>query len=151
MDSAWCWWMNQKINKTMVEITINYKGELRCESQHGPSGQFLQTDAPVDNNGKGETFSPTDLVASALGSCMATIMGIVAARREISLEGLSLKVGKVMSTDMPRRIVQLPVRIEMPMAGDSPFKDLMINAALTCPVHKSLHADIDVPIDWVWR
>lgn len=135
----------------MVEITINYKGELRCQSQHGPSGQLLETDAPVDNNGKGETFSPTDLVASALGSCMATIMGIVAERREISLEGLSIKVGKVMADDMPRRIAALPVRIEMPMEESSPFKVLMVNAALTCPVHQSLHPDIKVPIEWCWR
>lgn len=135
----------------MVEVTINYKGELRCKSVHGPSGQTLETDAPVDNNGRGETFSPTDLVATALGGCMATIMGIVADRREISLEGLSIKVGKIMSGDMPRRISELPVRIEMPMEGDSPFKTLMVNAALTCPVHQSLHPDIKVPIDWCWR
>lgn len=135
----------------MVEITIDYKGELRCQSIHGPSGQTLETDAPVDNNGKGETFSPTDLVASALGSCMATIMGIVADRREIPLEGLKITVGKVMSTDMPRRIVELPVKIEMPMDGESTLTSLMVNAALTCPVHQSLHPDIKVPIDWCWR
>lgn len=135
----------------MVEITVNYQGQLSCKATHGPSGKTLVTDAPVDNNGKGESFSPTDLVATALGSCMATIMGIVAERREISLEGLSIKVGKVMSDDMPRRISELPVRIEMPMPESSPFKTLMVNAALTCPVHQSLHPDIKVPIDWCWR
>lgn len=134
----------------MVKITTTYEGQLRCKSTHGPSGMTLETDAPVDNNGKGETFSPTDLVATALGNCMVTIMGIVAERRDISLEGLSVEVGKVMSEDMPRRIVSLPIRIEMPMSGDSPLKDLMINAALTCPVHQSLHPDIKIPIDWVW-
>lgn len=135
----------------MVEITVNYEGELRCSATHGPSGRILQTDAPVDNNGKGETFSPTDLMATALGSCMATIMGIVAQRREISLEGLSIKVQKHMSEDMPRRIAKLPVEITMPMSEDSPFKDLMVNAALTCPVHKSLREDIEVPITWIWQ
>lgn len=135
----------------MVEITVTYSGQLRCRSIHGPSGSVLETDAPVDNNGKGETFSPTDLVATALGSCMATIMGIVADRREISLTGLKITVGKVMADDMPRRIAQLPVRIEIPMEESSPLKVLMVNAALTCPVHQSLHPDIKVPIDWCWR
>ncbi|MFC4994083.1 OsmC family protein [Rubritalea tangerina] len=135
----------------MVEITTSYVGQLRCKSIHGPSGNVLETDAPVDNNGKGETFSPTDLVATALGSCMLTIMGIVADRRQISLEGLTLKVQKVMSEDAPRRIAKLPVRIEMPLPADSPLKDLFINAALTCPVHQSLHSSIEIPIDWVWQ
>lgn len=135
----------------MVKITTTYEGQLRCKSTHGPSGKTLETDAPVDNNGKGETFSPTDLVATALGNCIVTIMGIVAERRDISLAGLSVEVGKVMSEDMPRRIVALPIRIEMPMSGDSPLKDLMINAALTCPVHQSLHPDIEIAIDWVWQ
>ncbi len=135
----------------MVEITTTYEGQLRCKSIHGPSGQTLETDAPVDNNGKGETFSPTDLVATALGNCMLTIMAIVAERREIPLDGLKVKVEKVMSEDMPRRISKLPVRIEMPIAGDSPLKELFINAALTCPVHQSLHPAIEIPIEWVWQ
>ena len=134
----------------MVEITTSYQGHLRCKSTHGPSGVTLETDAPVDNNGKGETFSPTDLVATALGSCMLTIMGIVAERRQVSLDGLKLKVGKVMSDDMPRRISKLPVCIEMPLPADSPLKELFINAALTCPVHQSLRGDIEIPIEWVW-
>ena len=135
----------------MVEITTVYEGELRCKSTHGPSGEILETDAPVDNNGKGETFSPTDLVATALANCMMTIMGIVAQRREIPLEGAKVTVQKVMSEDMPRRIAKLPVRIEMPLPQDSPLKDLFINAALTCPVHHSLHPDIKVSIDWAWQ
>lgn len=135
----------------MVKISIDYAGELRCNASHGPSGQTLSTDAPVDNNGKGETFSPTDLVATALGNCMATIMGIVAERKEIDLSGLHLTVEKHMSEDMPRRIAKLPVRIEVPMAEDHKYKDLMINAALTCPVHQSLHSSIEIPITWVWK
>ncbi|MEO1857254.1 MAG: OsmC family protein [Rubritalea sp.] len=135
----------------MVEITTSYEGGLRCKSIHGPSGVTLETDAPIDNNGKGETFSPTDLVATALGSCMLTIMGIVADRRDIQLDGLNIQVGKIMSEDMPRRIAKLPVRIDMPLSADSPLKDLFINAALTCPVHQSLSGDIEIPIDWVWN
>lgn len=138
-------------SKTMVQITTVYVGGLRCKSKHGPSGETLETDAPVDNNGKGETFSPTDLVATALGNCMLTIMGIVAERRQISLEGTKVTVQKMMSEDMPRRIAKLPVRIEMPLPQDSPLKELFINAALTCPVHQSLHPDIEVPIEWVWK
>lgn len=135
----------------MVKISIDYAGELRCNATHEPSGKTLSTDAPVDNNGKGETFSPTDLVATALGNCMATIMGIVANRKNIDLTGLNLTVEKHMSEDMPRRIAKLPMTIEVPLAEDSKYKDLMINAALTCPVHQSLHPTIDIPITWVWN
>lgn len=134
----------------MVTITINYVGELRCEATHTPSGTSISTDAPVDNNGKGETFSPTDLVATALGNCMATIMGIVAERKGISLAGLTLSVDKHMSEGMPRRISKLPVTINMPMAADDKYKEMLINAALTCPVHQSLHESIEVPITWNW-
>jgi len=134
----------------MVTISIDYAGQLRCTATHTPSNTTLDTDAPVDNNGKGETFSPTDLVATALGNCMATIMGIVAERKDISLEGLTLSVDKYMSEDLPRRISKLPVTINMPMAADDKNKELMMNAALTCPVHQSLHESIEVPITWNW-
>jgi len=134
----------------MVTISIDYAGQLRCTATHTPSNTTLDTDAPVDNNGKGETFSPTDLVATALGNCMATIMGIVAERKNISLEGLTLSVDKYMSEDLPRRISKLPVTINMPMAADDKNKELMMNAALTCPVHQSLHESIEVPITWNW-
>lgn len=137
-------------SKTMVEIEIDYQGELRCEAKHGPSKLVLNTDAPVDNQGRGESFSPTDLVATALGTCMATIMGIVAARKEISLEGLRLKVGKEMSADLPRRIVALPVEISMPVTEDHPAAEMLKEAALSCPVHQSLHPDIVVEIRWIW-
>lgn len=135
----------------MVEITIDYTGELRCKSTHVPSGETLNTDAPVDNNGRGETFSPTDLVATALGSCMATIMGIVAERKDIDLKGMSITVGKHMSADQPRRISKLDVCIHVPLNAEHPDRKLLENAALTCPVHQSLHADIEVPIKWLWQ
>lgn len=135
----------------MVTISINYAGNLRCNATHDPSGSTISTDAPVDNNGKGETFSPTDLVATALGNCMATIMGIVAERKGISLEGLTINVEKYMSEDLPRRISKLPVTIHMPMSKDDVNKEIMMNAALTCPVHHSLHESIKIPITWIWQ
>ncbi|NWK54100.1 OsmC family protein [Verrucomicrobiaceae bacterium N1E253] len=135
----------------MVEININYEGGLRCQNTHGPSAVQVSTDAPVDNNGKGESFSPTDLVATALGSCMATIMGIVAERKGLELEGLNIKVGKHMSTELPRRISKLEVSIEVPLPDDHPARKALEAAALACPVHQSIHPDIEVPILWKWQ
>lgn len=135
----------------MVEIKINYKGELQCKNIHGPSGSTCTTDAPVDNNGRGSSFSPTDLVATALGSCMATIMGIVAERKDINLEGMVITVRKHMSEDLPRRISRLDVRIDMPLPGDHSQRKILESSALSCPVHQSIHPDIDVPIDWYWQ
>lgn len=135
----------------MIETTIDYQGELRCKNTHVPSGSVCETDAPVDNNGRGESFSPTDLVGTALGSCMATTMGIVAARKGTDLTGMKVTVGKHMSTDSPRRIVKLEVRIEMPLPENHPQRQLLENAALTCPVHQSLGSEVQMPIDWCWR
>jgi len=135
----------------MVKITTKYAGQLRCVSTHGPSGNELTTDAPVDNNGKGETFSPTDLVVTALASCIETIMGIVAERKEIQLEGLVIEAEKHMSDDMPRRIARIPLTIHMPLPEDHKYASALVNAAHTCPVHQSIHPDIEVPIEWVWK
>jgi putative redox protein len=134
----------------MVEIQLAYSGELRCSAVHGPSGKTLITDAPVDNHGKGESFSPTDLVATALGSCMMTVMGIVAERKQLNLSGMKVRVEKHMSADSPRRIVKLPVVIVMPLPSDHPERALLEAAALGCPVHHSLHADIEKPVSFEW-
>ena len=134
----------------MVEIRIQYDGELHCTASHGPSGSGLATDAPVDNQGRGESFSPTDLVATALGTCMATIMGIYARRKELAIEGTRITVGKEMSQDLPRRIARLAVRIEVPLAAGHPECGALQNAARTCPVQHSLHPEIEVPVEWVW-
>jgi len=134
----------------MVQIRIDYEGGLHCKAVHGPSGNVLVTDAPVDNNGRGEAFSPTDLVATALGVCMATVMGIIADRKGVSLEGLRLDVRKFMTTEGPRRIARLEVDLAVPLAGDHPERKLLENAALGCPVHQSLHPDIEVDIRWTW-
>lgn len=134
----------------MVQIRIDYEGGLHCKAIHGPSGNVLVTDAPVDNNGRGEAFSPTDLVATALGVCMATVMGIIADRKGVALEGLRLDVRKFMTTEGPRRIARLEVDLAVPLAGDHPERKLLENAALGCPVHQSLHPDIEVDIRWTW-
>lgn len=134
----------------MVKVAIRYEGELRCEATHGPSGATLQTDAPVDNHGRGETFSPTDLVATALGTCMLTIMGIIAERHRVDLRGTEVEVTKEMSDDAPRRIAKLTTRIKVPLAPDHPQRAILENGALTCPVHKSLHPDIVKPVDFDW-
>ncbi len=134
----------------MVKVNIRYEGGLRCEATHGPSGQTLHTDAPTDNHGRGESFSPTDLVATALGSCMATIMGIVADRHQLDLRGMEIEVVKVMSADAPRRIAKLATTIHVPLSSDHPHRALLENAALTCPVHKSLSEEMKKPVDFQW-
>ena len=134
----------------MVEINIEYAGELRCEAVHGPSDCKLITDAPVDNHGKGESFSPTDLVATALGSCVATIMGIYAQRNEIDLTGVKVHVEKHMSKDTPRRIARLPVSITMPAGIEDKHRAALEKAAGHCPVHQSLRADIDSPLTFMY-
>ena len=134
----------------MVEITAVYQGELRCEATHGPSGNTLLTDAPVDNQGKGETFSPTDLVATALGTCMLTILGIVGQRHELDLAGARVRVEKHMATEGPRRIGRLPVTIEISNDPEAEVRQIVEKAILACPVHRSLHPDIDSPVKIVW-
>ena len=134
----------------MVEISIEYQGRLHCEATHGPSKATVTTDAPVDNQGRGESFSPTDLVATALGSCVATIMGIYAERHDLDLSGMKVSVEKHMSTDSPRRIVRLPVEIHVPIAIEDKHRRAIETAAGHCPVHQSLRADIDAPLTFVY-
>ncbi len=135
----------------MIEISIDYQGQLHCAATHGPSGTEISTDAPVDNNGRGESFSPTDLVATALGTCMATVMGIAARRKEISLEGMVVRVAKHMSDDTPRRISKLVIEVDMPISEEHPERKLLQSTALGCPVHHSIHPEIEVPITWNWK
>jgi len=135
----------------MVNIAINYEGGLRCAATHGPSGKTVVTDAPVDNHGKGESFSPTDLVATALGTCMATIMGIVAERHQIDLSGMKIEVAKEMSADTPRRIARLSTIIDVPLPANHPQRELLERAALTCPVHQSLHPEMEKPLELRWQ
>lgn len=132
----------------MVKVTVEYQGDLHCSAKHGPSGATVETDAPVDNQGKGEAFSPTDLVGTALGSCMATIMGIYARQKGIALEGMRLEVTKEMTQSAPRKIARLATEIWMPPG--LPRNPALEHAALTCPVHQSLHPDVEKPVNFHW-
>jgi putative redox protein len=134
----------------MVEITVVYEGELRCRARHGPSGNELWTDAPVDNNGRGESFSPTDLVATALGTCMLTVMGIVAQRHGWDLRGTTARVEKRMVSDPRRRIGSLVVLVRGPAHLDQRARTALETAALSCPVHSSLGSDIEKPVTFEW-
>lgn len=133
----------------MVEISIVYEGQLRSVATHGPSGCTLTTDAPVDNHGKGESFSPTDLVATALGTCILTIVGILADRHGWDLRGTRVRVAKEM-TPPPRRIGRLTVDVHVPGDFSADDRTRITNAAHTCPVHRSLHPDIEAPIVFHW-
>ena len=134
----------------MVSITALYDGGLRCTAKHGPSGQTLFTDAPVDNHGKGESFSPTDLVATAVANCMMTVMGIAAERHGLDLKGMWVTIGKEMSGDAPRRIVALRSVMTITLAGDHPQRSLLEAAAKSCPVKQSLSPEIDSSVEFQW-
>ena len=130
---------------------IEYEGSLRTIATHLQSGTTIETDAPVDNQGKGERFSPTDLVATALGSCMLTIMGIKARDMDIDLKGVTIEVQKNMKTD-PRRIGSVDLVFHFPKSIqlDEKQKTILRNAALTCPVAKSLHPDLEQNVAFSW-
>ncbi len=131
----------------MVEITVTYEGDLRCRAVHGPSGAELVTDAPVDNHGRGESFSPTDLVATALGTCM---LGITAAKRGWDLRGATVTIVKEMVADPERRIARLVARIRTPGPLDERARAVLERAALGCPVQQSLPERVDRPVTFEW-
>lgn len=135
----------------MITSKIEYLGELRTEATHIQSNSLIHTDAPKDNHGKGEAFSPTDLIATALGSCMISVMGIVALKEGITtVEGTIAEVIKVMYTD-PRRIGEIHIKITFPKKNFTDKEKLMYErAAHTCPVAKSLHPDLKQIIEFVW-
>ena len=133
-----------------VQIDIAYEGELHCGATHGPSKMQLTTDAPVDNCGKGASFSPTDLVATAMGTCILTTMGIFAQRHEVDLTGAKARVVKEMTTTPPRRIARLTCELTLPVKADHPLREALERAALTCPVHQSLHPDVEKPVKFIW-
>lgn len=134
----------------MVTINSSYNGGLRCTATHGPSGVTLITDAPVDNHGKGESFSPTDLVATAVANCMMTVMAIAAERHGIDVKGTTVTIDKDMSSDAPRRIVGLKSVMTIPLPADHPQRALLEAAALSCPVKKSIAPEIDSTVDFRW-
>ena len=127
----------------MPTIETIYMGELRTEATHLQSGTKLVTDAPVDNQGKGESFSPTDLVATALGSCLITIMGIAARTHQFDIDGARLIITKIMSKEAPRRIAEIVIDLKLPK-GDytEPQKKIIDHSIKFCPIALSLHPDV---------
>jgi putative redox protein len=132
----------------MVQQNITYLGELRCEAIHGPSGIHLITDAPTDNLGKGESFSPTDLMVTALATCVITTAGMVANRENVKLDGTKIYTEKHMSTESTRRIVKAVLRFDCPAGIPTSFRPKLKNVVATCPVKQSLHPDIIVETEF---
>jgi putative redox protein len=133
-----------------VTINILYRGQLHCEAIHDGSRAMIQTDAPLDNRGKGEAFSPTDLVAAALGTCIMTVMGLAAQDMEVDLEGASARVDKVMAASPSRRIGSLSVHVDIPAKVPADIRVKLEKVALTCPVKPSLHPDVILNISFCW-
>jgi uncharacterized OsmC-like protein len=134
-----------------VQIDVIYEGGLRTRATHGPSGNSVVTDAPVDNHGRGESFSPTDLVATAMGTCMATVMGILAERHSVDLRGMRVTVKKEMTQTPVRRIGRLATEIHVPQPPEHPHRAMFERAVHTCPVHASLHPDVEKPVIFHWE
>jgi uncharacterized OsmC-like protein len=134
----------------MVRTTGEYQGDLHCAAVHGPSGNALATDAPKDNQGRGEAFSPTDLVATGFGTCIATTMAIVARKHGVDLSGTRFEVDKEMSADAPRRISRLTARLWLPASALGVPPGLLEKAANTCPVHQSLAPSVERVIELIW-
>lgn len=130
--------------------TVVYEGALRTTCTHLRSGNHFETDAPIDNNGKGERFSPTDLMATSLATCMITVMGIKARTMDFDLDNVKVEVEKIMKAD-PRRVSGINLTFHIPeelCSIDEKTKTIMRNAAITCPVAQSLHPNVEVNIDW---
>jgi len=133
----------------MSKAKLIYKNNLRTEAEHIASGEKIITDAPIDNNGKGEAFSPTDLVATALGSCMITILAISAEKHGIDISGTNASVKKEMRSN-PRRISEIAIDIKMDKNIEKKDRKRLEKAALACPVHKSLHPDLKKKIQFFY-
>ncbi len=133
----------------MVKIEAVYQGEKHSQVTHEPSRAVLETDAPKDNNGRGESFSPTDLVAAALGSCLLTVMAISAEREDIDMKGAKSEVIKEMAAN-PRRISSLTVKVEMPSTVPFSAREKLETIARTCPVAKSLSEGLEVNMQFTW-
>ena len=131
----------------MATSIVYYSSELRTESTHLQSGETYITDAPIDNEGKGEAFSPTDIIATGLANCMLTIMGIVAKKKSLDIEGTKAEVTKIMGTE-PRRISEIKIDFFFPKSYDKNSKQLLQTAAINCPVAKSLANDLTQTINF---
>jgi putative redox protein len=134
----------------MVSIDVAYDGDLHCDATHGPSSATLSTDAPTDNHGRGASFSPTDLVATGLATCILTIIGIQARMLDADVSGMTASVEKHMTESGPRRIDRLVTTVRIPHTYDGDTTRRLEAAGRGCPVHRSLRAEIDAPIRFEW-
>lgn len=130
----------------VVKTAATYTGDLKCTAVHVQSRSSLSTAAPVDNQGDGSSFSPTDLVGVSLATCMLTTMAMAARRDDVDLEGASIEVEKQMSPDLPRRIARLRCAIRLPATVPADAVDKLRRVAEGCPVHRSLHPDVNVEL-----
>lgn len=137
----------------MVEISVVYEGNFHCASVHGPSGASLPTDAPKDNLGAGEAFSPTDLTATSLATCMLTTMAIVARKKSLQadIHGAKATVRKHMTAEAPRRIAKIDVILDLPVPANHPDRAALEDAANNCPVALSLHPDVEKAVVFQWQ
>jgi len=135
----------------MVKIEIEHTGCLHSEALHTESGTRIHTDAPLDNGGKGESFSPTDLLATALGTCMTTTMDLYAKKNGFSIDGAKAVVLKHMVSQPSRRVGRLDVVVDMPLSSSHPEREALERVALNCPVAKSLSPEIQIPVSFSWR
>jgi putative redox protein len=133
----------------MATIETTYLGDLRTEPVHVQSGTHIITDAPLDNQGKGEAFSPTDLMSASLGSCMMTIMGIASRTHGIQMDGTKCSITKIMAAN-PRRVSEIQISFKFPNTYTEKEQKILENAALTCPVYLSLHPDLVKTVDFGW-
>ena len=134
----------------MSEFKISYKGELRTEIEHLDSSKKIVTDAPKDNQGLGRTFSPTDLVASSLASCMITIIAIAKRTHKLQIDQMNAQATKIMSDSFPRRISTIKLNLNISGELDKKSKTIIERSAHTCPVHNSLHPDIDIQLTFTY-
>lgn len=134
----------------MVKMNGIYQGDKHCEMTHEPSGSKMVTDAPKDNNGRGEAFSPTDLLGVALGSCVLTTIAIVAERDGYDIKGANFDVTKEMTQSPPRKIASLTLNLRLPSAFPAEYRKKIEHIAQTCPVHRSLHPDVQMPMTFTY-
>ncbi len=134
----------------MITSKITYNGALRTTCEHVRSGNTFMTDAPVDNNGLGQAFSPTDTVATGLGSCMITVMGMKAEGLGVDLTDATVEIIKHMASG-PRRIIKIEAKLNLPSDVSDKHRKILENTANTCPVHYSLHPDIEKIVTFSWE
>ena len=142
--------LERKFRQKSMTSTVEYEGELRTVCTHLRSNNSFETDAPVDNNGKGERFSPTDLLATSLATCMITVMGIKARNMGFDLNGVKIEVEKIMKAD-PRRVGGINLFFHIPDSLkniEDKTKQILKHTGNTCPVQQSIHPDIEVNVDW---